>query len=155
MTELVEAAYGHYVERLGMRPRPMTDDYAAVIQRAQVTVLESEAAIVGVIVLAVTEEGLVIDNVAVHPSHRGMGLGGALLAFAEAEARRAGFESIFLYTHEKMTENLAIYAGAGYAEFDRRSHGDFSLVYMRKHLAEATATRSPGCPPARSPTLPS
>ena len=24
---LVKAAYGHYVERIGMLPRPMTDDY--------------------------------------------------------------------------------------------------------------------------------
>lgn len=135
VTELVEAAYGHYVERLGMLPRPMTDDYAAVIEGAQVTVAERRGAIVGVIVLAVTGEGFVIENVAVHPAHRGIGLGGALLAFAEAEARRAGADCVCLYTHEKMTENLAIYARAGYAEFDRRSQGAFSLIYMRKRLS--------------------
>jgi len=33
-----------------------------------------------------------------------------------------------------MTENLAIYSKIGYIEYDRRSQGDFSLVYMRKHL---------------------
>jgi DHA2 family metal-tetracycline-proton antiporter-like MFS transporter/DHA2 family florfenicol/chloramphenicol resistance protein-like MFS transporter len=31
-------------------------------------------------------------------------------------------------------ENLALYSGIGYTEYDRRSRGDFSLVYMRKHL---------------------
>ena len=60
--------------------------------------------------------------------------GRALLEFAETEARRAGFDSIDLFTHEKMTENLAIYSKLGYMEYDRRSQGDFSLVYMRKHL---------------------
>jgi GNAT superfamily N-acetyltransferase len=131
---LVDAAYGHYVERLGMRPGPMTVDYATVIRDHQVTVAEHHGAIVGVIVLSVTDEGFLVDNVAVHPSRRGTGLGRALLQFAEDEARRAGFDSIYLYTHEKMTENLALYSRIGYVEYDRRSQGAFSLVYMRKQL---------------------
>jgi ribosomal protein S18 acetylase RimI-like enzyme len=131
---LVNAAYGHYVERIGMLPRPMTDDYAEVIANRRVNVAESYGNIVGVIVLTVDDEGFLIDNVAVEPSHRGEGLGRALLEFAEAEARRRGFDSIHLYTHEKMTENLAIYSRLGYVEYDRCSQGEFSLVYMRKHL---------------------
>src|SRR5688572_18319243 len=134
VTALVNAAYGHYVERIGMVPRPMTDDYAEVIRNHRVTVAESHQTIVGVIVLTVTDEGFLIDNVAVDPTYRGKGLGRALLAFAEAEARRAGFDSIYLYTHEKMTENIALYARIGYVEYDRRSQGEFSLVYMRKQL---------------------
>ena len=131
---LVNAAYGHYVERIGRLPRPMTDDYAEVIGNRHVTVAESHGTIVGVIVLTVNDEGFLIDNVAVDPSHRGKGLGKALLELAEAEARRAGFDSIYLYTHERMTENLALYSRIGYVEYDRRSQGEFSLVYMRKHL---------------------
>ena len=100
----------------------------------RVTVAESQGTIVGVIVLTVDDEGFLIDNVAVGTSHRGEGLGRALLEFAEAEARLMGFDSIHLYTHEKMTENLAIYSRIGYVEYDRRSQGEFSLVYMRKHL---------------------
>ena len=131
---LVKAAYGHYVERIGMLPRPMTDDYPEVIRDRQVTVAEQDGAIVGVVVLTVTDEGFLVDNVAVHPSRRGTGLGWALLQFAEAEARRAGFDAINLYTHEQMTENLALYSRIGYVEYDRRSQGAFSLVYMRKPL---------------------
>jgi ribosomal protein S18 acetylase RimI-like enzyme len=112
----------------------MSDDYTEVIGSRRVTVAESHGTIVGVIVLTVNDEGFLIDNVAVHPSHRGKGLGKALLEFAEAEARHAGFDSIYLYTHEKMTENLALYSRIGYVEYDRRSQGDFSLVYMRKQL---------------------
>jgi ribosomal protein S18 acetylase RimI-like enzyme len=131
---LVNAAYGHYVERLGMLPCPMTDDYVQVITNQQVTVAESHGTIVGVIVLTVDAEVFLVDNVAVDPSYRGKGLGRALLEFAEAEARQAGFDSIYLYTHEKMTENVALYSRIGYVEYDRRSQGEFSLVYMRKHL---------------------
>ena len=134
VTALVNAAYGHYVERIGMLPRPMTDDYAEVIANRRVTVAESYGNIVGVIVLTVDDEGFLIDNVAVEPSHRGEGLGRALLEFAEAEARRTGFDSIHLYTHEKMTENLALYSRIGYVEYDRRSYGEFSLVSLRKRL---------------------
>jgi ribosomal protein S18 acetylase RimI-like enzyme len=134
VTALVHAAYGHYVQRIGMVPGPMSDDYAEVIEKNQVTIAESQQTIVGVIVLAVTEEGFLIANVAVDPAYRGQGLGKALLEFAETEARQAGFDSIYLYTHEKMTENIALYTRIGYVEFDRRSQGDFSLVYMRKQL---------------------
>ena len=135
VTALVHAAYRHYVERIGRTPGPMTDDYQQVIRDYHVTVAEQDAAIAGLIVLRITEEGFLIDNVAVHPAHRGRGLGRTLLDLAEAEARRAGFGSIYLYTHEKMTENLALYSKIGYAEYDRRPREGFSLVYMRKHLA--------------------
>ena len=134
VAELVNAAYGHYVERIGRPPAPMNEDYAEVIRNHRVTVAESHGAIVGVIVLAVTSEGFLIDNVAVHPAHRGTGLGRALLEFAEAEARRSGFDSPYLFTNEKMTENLALYSRIGYVEYDRRPRGAFSLVYMRKRL---------------------
>jgi GNAT superfamily N-acetyltransferase len=134
VAELVDAAYRHYVERIGILPGPMTDDYAEVIRNRQVTIAEHHGAIVGIIVLTVTDEGFLIDNVAVHPDHRGTGLGRAFLEFAEAEAERAGFDSVYLYTHEKMTENLALYTRVGYVEYDRRSQGAFALVFMRKHL---------------------
>jgi len=114
-------------------------EIAAAIQEGAQAYLQKQyttIAIVGVVVLTITGEGFLIDNVAVHPSRRGTGLGRALLQFAEAEAeaRRAGFDALHLYTHEQMTENLALYSRIGYVEYDRRSQGAFSLVYMRKQL---------------------
>jgi ribosomal protein S18 acetylase RimI-like enzyme len=53
---------------------------------------------------------------------------------AESEARSAGFDSIYLYTHEKMTENQALYAKIGYVEYARRLDGGLPRVYMRKRL---------------------
>jgi ribosomal protein S18 acetylase RimI-like enzyme len=134
VAELVDAAYGHYVEQIGTVPGPMTADYSQVLRDARVTIAEREGVVVGLLVLNDTTEGFVIENVAVHPSERGKGLGRALLELAEAEARRAGFDAVSLYTHEKMTENQALYSRIGYVEYDRRSQGDFSLVYMRKDL---------------------
>jgi ribosomal protein S18 acetylase RimI-like enzyme len=135
LTEMAKAAYGHYVDRLGRPPRPMTDDYADVVGSQPVTVAEHDGKIVGLIVLGVNEEGFLVDNVAVDPSHQGSGVGRALLEHAEDAARQAGFDSIYLYTHELMTENQALYSRIGYVEYDRRVDGDACLVYMRKELS--------------------
>jgi ribosomal protein S18 acetylase RimI-like enzyme len=135
LTEVVRAAYGHYVPRLGGEPRPMTDDYAEVVRTHQVVVAERGGRIVGLVVLGVSDEGFFVDNVAVDPSNHGTGVGKALLEHAESAARRAGFDSIYLYTHERMVENLALYSRIGYVEYDRRLHGEDRLVYLRKSLA--------------------
>lgn len=132
--DLVDAAYRHYIDRIGMRPGPMLEDYSRVIQNIRVTIAEWSSSVVGVVVLGSTDEGFLIHNVAVHPDHQGKGIGRALLELAEDEARAAGFDSIYLFTHEGMVENLALYARAGYVEYDRRSQGEFSLVYMRKAI---------------------
>ena len=134
LTALVEAAYGHYVERLGGPPRPLTDDYQQVVRERDVTVADRDGEIVGLIVLAADDEGFLVDNVAVDPSHQGTGVGRALLELGEDAARRAGHDSIYLYTHERMTENLALYARIGYVESDRRPHGGADIVYLRKRL---------------------
>ena len=130
----VNAAYRSYVGRIGRPPGPMTEDYAKVIRECRVTVAESRGTIIGVLVLAVTDEGFLLESVAVDPSHQGKGLGKTLIEFTEAEARREGFQSIYLYTHEKMTENKALYSKIGYIEFDRRTEQGLDRVYMRKSL---------------------
>ena len=134
LTELVQAAYGHYVERIGGPPRPLTDDYAEVVRSRRVTVAERDGEIFGVIVL-IDEGEFEVDNVAVDPAAQGTGVGRALLEHAEAEARAAGFDSVQLLTHELMSENLELYVRIGYVEYDRRSYGEGSLVYLRKPLA--------------------
>ena len=53
---------------------------------------------------------------------------------AAAEAKRAGYDSIYLYTHETMVENLAGYAKIGYVQYDRRVEAGLARVYMRKKL---------------------
>lgn len=132
ITACVDAAYRPYIERIGRKPGPMLEDYARVIEERQVTVAESEGGIAGVLVLALTPEGLLLDNVAVLPEHRGIGK--ALLQYAESEARRQGFGSLYLYTHEQMSENRALYSKIGYIEYDRRVEYGFARVYMRKSL---------------------
>jgi len=135
ITRCVCAAYLQHIERVGKQPWPMLQDYSKVIRTSQVHVAEHEGRIVGVLELLVTDEGFLLDSVAVDPSVRGTGVGRRLLQFAEAEAKRQGFESIFLMTNEKMTENQALYARIGYVLFDRQVVHGYSRVLMRKALA--------------------
>jgi hypothetical protein len=91
LTELVEAAYGHYVDRLGGPPRPLTDDYAAVVRNYRVTVAEREGEIVGLLVLGTDDEGFVIDTSPSIPLIRELGSAGA--SSSVPRMRRAGRDS--------------------------------------------------------------
>ena len=133
IASVVELAYTPYIERIGRKPGPMLENYAQVVAERHVTVAERAGKIVGVLVLVTTEEGFLLDNIAVHPGHRG-GIGKALLQYAESECRRQCFSSIYLYTHQKMVENQALYSRIGYVEYDRRTENGFARVYMRKSL---------------------
>jgi ribosomal protein S18 acetylase RimI-like enzyme len=131
----VTAAYEKYIARMGKPPGPMLDDYAEVIARHRVFVIDGKAGLSGVLVLKQEGGGLLLDNVAVHPDGQGAGLGRALIDFAEAEAARLGYPALDLYTHELMTENIALYRARGYVETERREESGYARVYMRKALA--------------------
>ena len=128
------AAYRHYVDRNGLVPVPMRQDYGEVIRDYDVTVVEHDGEIVAVLALLLTDEGFLLDNVAVRPDHQGLGVGRFLLEHAEEEARRQGYDSIYLYAQEIMTENLALYRRIGYVEYARRTEFGLHRVYLRKPL---------------------
>ena len=73
-----------------------------------------------------------VDNVTVHSTVKGIGIGRLLLQFAEAEARRRGHRSIYLATHELVVENRVLCARIGYVEYDRRVVNGFPRAFFRK-----------------------
>jgi len=89
---VVEQAYRPYVARIGREPGPMLDDYAALIAAGRVHVLEIGGAVEGVLVLIPEDAAMLLDNVAVRV--QGIGVGRALLAFAEAQTRAAGYTAM-------------------------------------------------------------
>ena len=125
----------HYIERIGRQPRPMLEDYVAVIAASQVHVALHDGRVVGVVVMAITGDGFYVDNVAVRPTVKGRGVGRCLLELAESEARRQGHASICLATHELMHENRAPYARGGFIEVERRVVNGFPRIFFRKSLA--------------------
>lgn len=132
--DVVLAAYQHYVPVIGRPPAPILDDYSSRIAAGQVWVLDDEGALAGVIVLEDGPDCFLLDNIAVQPDRQGMGCGRMLLDFTEAEAARRGWKAVTLYTNALMVKNIAIYAGRGYVERERRKEKGFERVYMEKRL---------------------
>ena len=135
LASCVEAAYHHYIPRIRKPPGPMLADYAEVIARHQVWVAEAERQIIGVLVLIPEEDALLLDNIAVHPDHQRRGIGRALLELADAEALCQGYDELRLYTHETMTENIALYTRSGWVETHRGHQDGYARVFMRKRLS--------------------
>jgi ribosomal protein S18 acetylase RimI-like enzyme len=131
--DLVQRAYGPYVERIGRQPAPMDDDYAEKVRQGHAFVAE-DTGVVGLIVLIHKPDHVLIENVAVDPNRKGSGIGRALLAFAETSARKSGILTLRLYTNAAMTENLAFYPRLGYQEVDRRTDDGFERVFFSKRI---------------------
>jgi GNAT superfamily N-acetyltransferase len=133
--QCVCAAFEKYIERIGKPPAPMLLDYPALICADKVWVAEDQNTICGVIVLFPTDKGFYLDTIAVSPLQQGLGIGRTLLQFAEEEAARRGFKSIYLCTNVMMTENQTFYPHLGYVEYDRYVEDGYDRVFYRKQLA--------------------
>ncbi len=135
VVQIVNAAYEKYIARIGRKPMPMLADYAELIARETVHVLEHDAAVCGLVVLYCEDAHVLLENIAVAPNAQGKGIGKRLMQFVEEFTRAQGRNEIRLYTHEKMVENIEIYKHLGYVETERRQENGFRRVFMAKQLA--------------------
>jgi GNAT superfamily N-acetyltransferase len=136
---LVEAAFARHIAAVGQRPAPMDDDHAARIAAGEQYVSDADdgsggGGLASSIVLVDAGDHLVVNNVAVAPAYQGRGLGRALLAFAEDEARRRGYGEVRLHTNAAMADNLVMYPRLGYTEVARETQGGFHRVLFVKAL---------------------
>jgi GNAT superfamily N-acetyltransferase len=132
---LVEAAFSRHIEAVGRRPAPMDDDHSARIAAGQQYVRDAgDGTLASSIVLVDAGDHLIVNNVAVAPAQQGQGLGRALLAFAEDEARRRGLPEVRLHTNAAMADNLAMYPRLGFVETERTFGGGFHRVFFVKRL---------------------
>ncbi|MEU5975288.1 GNAT family N-acetyltransferase [Streptomyces sp. NPDC047315] len=130
--KVTDAAYHHYIDRIGVVPAPMKADHAADVAAGRVFVTGEP--VQGVIVLIPQGDHLFLESVAVHPDARGTGLGRTLLDLAESRARELGFTEIRLYTNALMWENQNLYARYGYEVMERRVDGAYDRIHYRKAL---------------------
>jgi GNAT superfamily N-acetyltransferase len=130
----VIVAFEIYTERIGKPPAPMLLDFPAEIEARHVWLAESSGQVVGVLVQYETTQGFYIDTVAVDPHLQGTGIGKALLQFAEQEALRRGYDSIYLCTNAKMTENQIFYPRIGYVEYERKFDAGYDRIFYHKQL---------------------
>jgi ribosomal protein S18 acetylase RimI-like enzyme len=127
---VVAAAYETYTTRMEKAPAPVYRDYTEAIDHELVWVTGDP--IQGLISLVPAEDGLLIENIAVHPSSQGSGLGRRLMEFAGAQATAREIRRLTLYTNEAMPENVSIYRHLGFSEVDRRIEDGYRRIYMEK-----------------------
>jgi GNAT superfamily N-acetyltransferase len=131
---LIDAAYGGYVAALGRHPQPMDDDYALLVGRGEVTVLDVGNSLAGILVLQPVDNALLVRTVAIAPGYQRSGLGMMLMAHAEAQATASGKSTLRLYTNEVMAGNVDFYQRLGYSETHRAGPDGRQVVYMMKVL---------------------
>jgi GNAT superfamily N-acetyltransferase len=67
--------------------------------------------------------------------HRGLGIGGRLLAALEAEAVALGHRRVRLYTNRSLAEAQAMYRGRGYVEIARYNDDPYATHWFQRDLA--------------------
>ena len=133
--DCAQMAFAPLAARMGQRPAPMDADYAALISRQSVWLFVSaDAHPQGFVVCFPDRNTMMLETVAVSPDAQGTGVGGLLIAFCEAQAKREGLGAVQLYTHVLMVENHALYRHSGYVETARRTENGFERVFFEKTL---------------------
>ena len=131
---LQQAAYAQNRPLLGVEPLPLQVDYAIVLASREVWLEERGDSLDGVLILEERADHLLIWSIAVAPSVQGTGIGGMLLAHAEARARALGFAKLRLYTGEPLTGNITWYERHGYVRDRVETLSDRRIVHMVKQL---------------------
>jgi ribosomal protein S18 acetylase RimI-like enzyme len=129
---VTDAAYHHYIERIGVVPQPMEADHAANVAAGKVFVTGDP--VTGLVVVEECADHLFLDSIAVRPDAHGTGVGRRLLHFVDAHARALGLPEVRLCTNALMWENQKIYPKYGYEVVERRIDGPYDRVHYRKRL---------------------
>jgi ribosomal protein S18 acetylase RimI-like enzyme len=127
---VTDAAYRHYIARIGVVPQPMEADHASNVAAGKVFVTGEP--VDGLVVIEAFADHLFLDSIAVHPDAHGRGIGRRLLRFVDARARQLGLGEIRLYTNALMWENQKIYPKYGYEVVERRVDGPYDRIHYRK-----------------------
>ena len=96
-------------------PLPMVADYDRAVREHRIDMAFEGATPVGLVEMVERPDDVLIENVAVDPSHQGRGVGKALLGHAEAVAVGRRTPVLRLYTNARFADNLAFYARRGFA----------------------------------------
>ena len=125
----MEAAYARIAERIIDLPS-VSANCAEEIAKFQVWVAHAGNDVVGGLVLVPQDGFMQLANVAVHPDHRGTGLGRTLMTLAEAKALKQGYRELRLNTHVDMPENVSLYTHLGWEQTGQ----DGSSISMKKTI---------------------
>lgn len=123
---LIRDAFADYVDRLDPPPsavRETAESITELLGREHGLVAEAGGAAVGCLFLQQREGGdIYVGRVAVAGAHRRGGVGRALMAAAEAEARRLGGTRLTLGVRLVLAGNRRFFASLGFVEGALHAH---------------------------------
>ena len=109
---------------------PSLEAFQKDLDRKELFVYEKDARVLGAIVISTymdavykpiewirpTERNIYIHRLCIHPREQGNGYANTLMDFAEAKAKKEGFQSIRLDTFSLNKKNVSFYSKRGYAQ---------------------------------------
>ncbi len=125
----------------GFDPGPFDETMFAGLREpsgAFVLVYDDQGRAVGCGGLQVIGAGIgEIKRVWVSETARGQGVASGIVAWLEARAASAGYDTIRLDTNGVLTEAHALYRRHGYVEIDRYNDNPYAELFFEKHLGSA------------------
>ena len=138
---LVDTVYRPLNESLSLVGAPQPRLWWQVLDR-RLWVLEDRKALAGLINLHDNSVHLIVSLVTVRPDSRRRGIGRALIAFAEAEAKRRGLIGLLLHTPEKLVTAVEFYRRLAFSEVGRENvHGQTFVVFAKRLGDKATGVK--------------
>jgi predicted N-acetyltransferase YhbS len=140
LVALLQRAFGEYRGKL--RPESgalleTADTIRAAMRSATILVAERQGRILGCVSVRRKDDSAYAGRLAVEPMERGIGVGRALMAQAEALARQLGADRLRVDVRLKLRDNRAFFRALGFVEGAERCHAGFSqptYVEMEKTL---------------------
>jgi N-acetylglutamate synthase-like GNAT family acetyltransferase len=129
---IAQKAYEKYIERMGKEPAPMRP----VIQKQDVVfVCEDNKQIIAFAILVKINDQIILDSIAVDPSHQKKGIGNNFIKYIEQYLIEQKINKYQLYTNEKMFENIDWYQKIGFKIFKKVTEKGFNRIYFEKQLS--------------------
>jgi N-acetylglutamate synthase-like GNAT family acetyltransferase len=137
---LIQRAFGAYRGKLrpesgALQETPET--IRAVMKTGTILLAERAGRVLGCVSVRRKADSAYAGRLAVEPMERGIGVGRALLAAAEALARQMGSDRLLVDVRLKLRDNRAFFRAQGFTEGAERCHPGFrqpTYVEMEKIL---------------------
>lgn len=134
LERLQARAYRRNAAISGREPIPLGWDYGAILAECESWAVDGRTGVEAALILRLKPDDLYVENVSVLPEAQGVGVGRALLAFAEDRARALRRGALRLLTNEKITRNVEWYQRHGYAIERVETLEGRNVVHMIKKL---------------------
>lgn len=149
LREIVADAFAGREAIIGRHPEPLSMDFAHAVVNRYVILAEDAHGACGCLVAHPSADpsgspasDLYIEAVAVRRRAQGAGVGRALMAAIEADARRRGVRTLSLYTTARVAKNLAFYRALGFVEARRTGMSAFERVHFTRALPPPVARKA-------------